>query len=166
MLLPKGKKGDVMGLIVAKASKADISSMVELSYLKRKNYEQAQPQFWKYAEGAEKIQTEWFEELLEHKDYILLVAKENSKIIGFIIGRLVIAPEVYNPGGLTLMIDDFACEDWINVGKLLMEKIAKIAKEKGAVQFCVVAGNHDLDKCRFLEEFGLNCASRWYVGSI
>ncbi len=148
------------------ATKNDIVSMVGLSYQKRKDYEQAQPQFWKYAEGAEESQAEWFNELLEHKDYILLVAKENSKVIGFIIGRLVKAPEVYNPGGLTLMIDDFCCDDWINVGKQLMSKIAEIAKEKNAVQFCVVAGNHDLEKCDFLEEFGLSPASRWYVGSI
>lgn len=148
------------------ASKDDITSMVELSHQKRKNYEQAQPQFWRYADGAEVTQTKWFEELLQHRDYILLVAKENSKIIGFIIGRLVKAPEVYNPGGLTLMIDDFCSDDWLNVGKQLMNNIAAIAKEKGAVQFCVVAGNHDIDKCEFLEEFGLNCASKWYVGSI
>lgn len=148
------------------ATKVDIGAMVNLSYQKRKNYEQAQPQFWRYSGNAEEIQARWFEELLEHKDYILLVAKENSKVIGFIIGRLVKAPEVYNPGGLTLMIDDFCCEAWNNIGRKLMEKTAVIAKEKGAVQFCVVAGNHDLDKCKFLEEFGLSCASRWYVGKI
>jgi hypothetical protein len=148
------------------ATKNDIKEMVSLSYQKRKNYEKAQPQFWKYAAGAEEIQAKWFEELLEHKDYILLVAKELDKINGFIIGRLVKAPEVYNPGGLTLMIDDFFCEDWLNIGEQLMSKIAEISKEKGALQFCVVAGNHDLNKCNFLEEFGLSCASRWYVGSI
>lgn len=148
------------------ATKNDIASMVELSHQKRKNYEQAQPKFWKYAEGAEEVQAKWFEEVLEHKDYILLVAKETSKVIGFIIGRLVKAPEVYNPGGLTLMIDDFCSEDWINVGKQLVDNIAGIAKEKGAAQFYIVAGNHDLDKCKFLEDFGLDCASRWYVGSI
>ena len=148
------------------ATKNDVASMVELSYQKRKSYEQAQPQFWKYAEGAEEVQAKWFEELLEHKDYILLVAKETSKVIGFITGKLVKAPEVYNPGGLTLMIDDFACDDWMGLGKQLMNRIAEIAKEKGAVQFCVVAGNHDLEKWEFLEEFGLSCASRWYVGAI
>jgi len=148
------------------ATKNDIEAMVTLSYYKRKEYEQAQPQFWHYADGAEQIQTKWFEELLEHKDYILLCARENSKVTGFIIGRLVKAPEVYNPGGFTLIIDDFCCEDWINTGKNLMSKIAEIAKEKGAIQFCVVVGNHDKTKCNFLENFGLSCASKWYVGAI
>ncbi len=151
------------------ATKTDIKSMVSLSYQKRKNYEQAQPQFWKYAENAEEIQIKWFEELLEHQDYILLVAKLENKIVGFVIGRLVTAPEVYNPGGLTLMIDDYCVETreyWNNVGKELLERIAKIAKEKGAAQFCIVAGAHDNAKCSFLEDFGLSCASKWYVGSI
>lgn len=151
---------------VSGATKADIASMVNLSYQKRKAYEKAQPQFWRYSENAEEIQAKWFEELLEHKDYILLAAKENQNTFGFIIGRLVKAPEVYNPGGLTLMIDDFCCEDWVSVGEQLMDKIAVIAKEKGAAQFYVVAGNHDLEKCKFLEDFGLTCASKWYVGTI
>lgn len=151
------------------ATKADIGAMVNLSYQKRKNYEEAQPQFWKYAENAENIQAKWFAELLEHQDYILLVAKDKNKIVGFVIGRLVNAPEVYNPGGLTLMIDDYCVEtqeNWVDIGKELLEKIAKISKEKGAAQFCIVAGAHDNAKCSFLEDFGLSCASKWYVGSI
>jgi hypothetical protein len=145
------------------ATKPDITSMVDLSYQKRKNYEKAQPQFWKYAKNAEEIQAKWFEELLEHQDYILLVAKDKNKIVSFVIGRLVNAPEVYNPEGLTLMIDDYSVEtqeNWTDIGKELLKKIAKISKEKGAAQFCIVAGAHDNNKCSFLEDFGLSWASR------
>ena len=92
---------------VAQATKTDVASMVNLSYQKRRAYEKAQPQFWRYAEGAEEGQGKWFEELLGHDDHIILVAKSDTETIGFIIGRLVKAPEVYDPGGLTLMIDDF-----------------------------------------------------------
>jgi ribosomal protein S18 acetylase RimI-like enzyme len=151
------------------ASKDDITSMVELSYQKRKNYEKAQPQFWRYSENAEDIQTKWFAELLSRDDYVLLVAKENSNIKGFIIGKLVKAPEVYDPGGLTLMIDDFCVKseiDWQSVGLELMNDIRLIAKEKGAAQFYVVSGAHDHAKCDFLEKFGLSNAAKWFVGSI
>lgn len=34
-------------------------------------------------------------------------ASDAKKILGFIIGKLMHAPEVYNSGGLTLTIDDF-----------------------------------------------------------
>ncbi len=60
---------------ISRATKTDIASMAALSYQKRKNYEQAQPQFWRYAEGAEETQIKWFEELLSHDDHILLVVK-------------------------------------------------------------------------------------------
>ena len=137
-------------ILIRPAESRDIQSMVDLSYIKRRKAEKAQPQFWRYAGAeAEMTQAKWFEELLENKDYIMLSAVlpvqtqktiedvilnlfqdplknkersrvkearddvgegsavENSDIVGFIIGRLVPAPEVYNPGGLTLMIDDF-----------------------------------------------------------
>ncbi|MEK6733868.1 MAG: GNAT family N-acetyltransferase [Pseudomonadota bacterium] len=154
---------------VAQATKADVTSMVSLSYQKRRAYEKAQPQFWRYAEGAEEVQQKWFEELLGHDDYIILVAKSDIETIGFIIGRLVKAPEVYDPGGLTLMIDDFCVKsesDWQSVGLELMNTTRRIAKEKGAAQFYVVSGAHDNAKCDFLEKFGLSNAAKWYVGSI
>ena len=154
---------------VSQATKTDITSMVDLSYQKRRAYEKAQPQFWRYAEGAEEGQGKWFEELLEHDDYIVLVAKSDKETIGFIIGRLVKAPEVYDPGGLTLMIDDFCVKsevDWQSIGLELMNTIQDLAKEKGAAQFYVVSGAHDNAKCEFLEKFGLSNAAKWFVGSI
>ncbi len=143
--------------------------MVHLSYQKRRDYEKAHPQFWKHAIGAEDIQSKWFAELLDRNDHIILVAKSNIEIIGFIIGNLVKAPEVYAPGGLTIMIDDFCVkseEDWQVVGSELMNAIKNIAKEKNASQFLVVSGAHDKSKCDFLENFGLNNTSKWYVGNI
>ena len=151
------------------ATKTDITSMVDLSYQKRRAYEKAQPQFWRYAEGSEEVQEKWFEELLDHDDHIILVAKSDTETIGFIIGRLIKAPEVYDPGGLTLMIDDFCVKldaDWQSVGLELMNAIRLTAKEKGAAQFYVVSGAHDSAKCKFLEDFGLSNAAKWFVGSI
>lgn len=154
---------------VSQATKTDVTSMVNLSYQKRRAYEKAQPQFWRYAEGAEEGQGKWFEELLDHDDHIILVAKSDIETIGFIIGRLVKAPEVYDPGGLTLMIDDFCVKsevDWQSIGLELMNTIQALAKEKGAAQFYVVSGAHDNAKYEFLEKFGLSNAAKWYVGSI
>lgn len=67
------------------------------------------------------------------------------------------------------MIDDFCVNlevNWQSVGLELMNSIRSIAKERGAAQFCVVSGAHDNAKCKFLEDFGLSNASKWYVGSI
>jgi hypothetical protein len=148
----------------------DIQSIVEMSYQKRLSYEKAQAQFWKYAGNiAELSQAKWFEELLAHDNHIMLTAQNNQKIAGFIIGKLMPAPEVYNPGGLTLMIDDFCVADdveWHSVGYKLVQEIKAIAKTKEATQMLVVCGAHDEPKRRFLMNQNLSIASEWFVGGI
>lgn len=149
---------------------SDIQSIVEMSYQKRLSYEKAQSKFWKYAgDIAELSQAKWFEELLGSNDHIMLTATCHQKIVGFIIGKLMPAPEVYNPGGLTLMIDDFCVADeaeWHSIGSKLVQKIKAIAKLRGAAQVLIVCGSHDGPKCHFLKKMGLTVASEWYVGSI
>ncbi len=75
----------------------------------------------------------------------------------------------YNPGGLTLMIDDFCVTDeseWHSIGSQLVQKIKAIAKLRGAAQVLIVCGAHDGPKCHFLKKIGLTVASEWYVGII
>lgn len=147
----------------------DVSAMVALSYQKRREYEKAQPRFWKYAQGAEEAQSEWFKELLERDNYILLVAEANHEIAGFVIGHIMQAPKVYDPGGLTLMVDDFCVNDsnaWETIGKQLIVELKKLAKAKGVAQMLAVCGAHDELKIQFLKDLGLGITSQWYVGSI
>ena len=155
-------------MIIRKSIISDIQKMVALSYIKRKNAEKAQQQFWKIASGAEEIQAKWFEELLARDDHILLCSEENGKVQGFIIGRLVKAPEVYDPGGLTLMIDDFCVADnkWDEIASGLIYQFKILAKGKGAGQILVVSGAWDNTKRDFLKNIGLSVASEWFVGGI
>lgn len=154
---------------IRSATQSDIFTMVALSYEKRRAYEKAQPQFWRYASCAEKVQTKWFNELLAQDDHILLVAELKDKVVGFIIGKIVKSPEVYDPGGLTVMIDDFCVispSKWELVGSRLFDEIKHKAKTKGALQVLSVCGAHDEPKSRLLKNLGLTIASCWYVGGI
>lgn len=154
---------------VRQAVVSDVPAMVSLSHDKRRCYEKAQPQFWRHADNAEEIQTEWFKELLQKDNYIILVAKSQGVVMGFIIGSLVQAPEVYNPGGLTLMVDDFCVASallWNSIGKQLITELKSIAASKGASQILVVCGAHDEAKQQLLKKINLAVASAWYVGSI
>jgi len=147
----------------------DVTAMVSLSYQKRRDYEKAQPQFWKYAEHAEETQSKWFKELLKQDDCLVLVTEENHEVVGFIIGHIIKAPEVYNPGGLTLMIDDFCVKTpqlWNTVGKQLISEIKRLAKDKNASQILTVCGAHDGPKQKLLKNLGLTVASQWYVGNL
>jgi predicted acetyltransferase len=156
-------------ITIESAQLSDISAMVSLSYQKRRAYEKAQPRFWRHAEKAEESQTQWFEKLFMQKDYRMLIARAQGKVIGFIIGQLINAPEVYDPNGLTLMVDDFCVEsvtDWTSIGNKLLNELKYWAKEEGAMQVVIVTGHHDEPKRQFLKNFGLNCASEWYVGDV
>jgi predicted acetyltransferase/RimJ/RimL family protein N-acetyltransferase len=157
--------------VVRTSQLSDIDTMVSLSKAKRLAYEKAQPQFWRYAgEEGDKAQEKWFKELLEDKNYVIFTTESNTQeILGFVIGKLMPAPEVYNPGGLTLMIDDFCVQSdnlWQSVGAQLIEKIKAAAKVKGATQIVVVCGTHDYPKSKFLSEQNLQVASEWFVGGI
>jgi predicted acetyltransferase len=152
---------------IQQALDSHIPFMVGLSYAKRKLYEKEQPQFWRYAgESAEKSQEKWFQALQNQPDFHLLVALSNNQIIGFIIGQLVKAPDVYDPGGLTLMVDDFCVQneiDWFFVGKNLLIELETWAHKNGSVQTVVICGTHDIMKKYFLEKAGFSTASNWYV---
>ena len=147
------------------STKQDIDWMVELSHLKRTEYEKQQKQFWKMAKNSDEIQKKWFAEELEKENVIALCAKDQS---GFVIGKLISPPEVYD-AGLTLMIDDFCVKSadlWRSVGTDLLNEIKSETKAKGAKQIVVVCGDFDSEKYQLLEKLNLKVASRWYVGSL
>jgi hypothetical protein len=184
------------GTVIRTSQLSDISAMVSLSKAKRLAYEKAQPQFWRYAgEEGDKVQRQWFTELLEDKNYVMFTAtrhcepqsgeaiqknknwiasssaipRKDEEVLGFIIGKLMPAPEVYNPGGLTLMIDDFCVQSenlWQSVGHALIATVKAAAKAKGATQIVVVCGAHDNPKRKFLIDQNLSIASEWFVGGI
>jgi len=168
----KNAQQDTMPQFAVRTSQlSDISAMVLLSKAKRLSYEKAQPQFWHYAgEEGDKAQGEWFTQLLEDKNYVMFTAESGTQeILGFIIGKLMPAPEVYNPGGLTLMIDDFCVKSenlWQSVGHELIRTVKTVAKDKGATQTLVVCGAYDHPKRKFLSEQNLQIASEWFVGGM
>jgi broad specificity phosphatase PhoE len=147
------------------ATKQDINWMVDLSHAKRVQYEEHQKEFWKMAKNSDEIQTKWFEEELEKENVIALCTKDQS---GFVIGKLISPPEVYD-AGLTLMIDDFCvrfADLWMSIGAELLGEIKSESKIKGAKQVLVVCGDFDSAKYQLLEKLNLSVASRWYAGSI
>lgn len=165
------QKNTAYHFVVRTSQLSDIDAMVSLSKAKRKLCEKAQPQFWRYAgEEGDNIQRQWFKDLLKDKNYVMFTAEDDTQeILGFVIGKRIAAPAVYNPYGFTLMIDDFCVISenlWQSVGTRLIEETKAAAKTKGATQILVVCGAHDHPKDKFLSEQNLQIASKWFVGSI
>ncbi|MFM2200158.1 MAG: hypothetical protein RL769_211 [Pseudomonadota bacterium] len=150
---------------ISLAKFSDISWMVDLSEIKRSNYQKYQPNFFKKNPNSLLIQSKYFEELLSDKNIIALVLSDKS---GFIMGRIITPPSVYD-AGLTLMIDDFCVSDinhnnsnpWFDQGQILLDEIIKIAKSREVKQILVVSGNHDKNKTEFLKKNNLTIASLW-----
>lgn len=99
----------------------------------------------------------------------MFTAEKHGIILGFIIGKLMHAPEVYNPGGLTIMIDDFCIKSedlWGEAGSGLIDMIKIEGKIRGVSQIVVVCGAHDVKKREFLISQNLSIASEWFVGNL
>lgn len=154
------------------ATLTDIPAMVELSEQFRNTLEQHQPKMWRKADGSRAAQTAYFENLLkENNSNIIALVHETPKqdITGFVIASLIRAPPVYNPGGLTCLIDDFCVSLkvlWPSVGKPLMEAVTNMARAHGAVQVVVICPRLDKAKRAILREDGMTVASEWYTRAL
>lgn len=140
--------------------------MVSLAAAKRAEYETYQPTFWRKARDAEAQQTPFFLALLARENVVALVAEEEDAIRGFVIATLVGSPPVYDPGGLTCLVDDFTVstsDRWPRVGKELLEEATRRAQEGGAVQVVVVCGQRDEAKRALLSQIGCSIASEWWT---
>jgi hypothetical protein len=151
------------------ATHDDVEDVAALSAVRRQEYEVQQPRFWRQAEDAVARHTAHLHGLVDEPDHIFLVSGDGSSVSGFVIGRLVPAPAVYEPGGLTCLIDDFAvgsADTWESLGLVLLREVSRAAGARGAVQVVVVAGRHDDPKRRALQAAGLVAATEWWIGAI
>lgn len=152
--------------MVRRAMDNDVPAMVALSEQMRLAYASHQPVFWRKADDSAERQTTYFNDLLARPDIVPLVLERDGMLQGFILARLQPAPPVYDPGGLTCMVDDFAVkwdEEWECVGSHLLHELEFEATERGASQVVIVCGHHDHPKRSFLARHGLTLASEWYV---
>lgn len=147
----------------------DLEEILNLANAKRLEYETYQPVFWRVAADAIAQQRDYFASQIADEKVITLVATSESKLVGFVIGRLVPAPPVYNPGGLTCSIDDFVVIEsdlWETVGADLLNQVRKAALSRGAAQVVVVCGHLDESKRKALEKSSLTIASEWWIAPL
>lgn len=146
----------------------DVPQVAALAQQKREQYQEYQPQFWRVADDAVALHTPFIEHMVKDDGFVALVAAEGDEIRGFVTGRLVPTPPVYNPGGNGALIDDFhvASPDlWATVGSELLEAATRELTARSAVMVVVVCGNLDTEKRAALTASGLTIGTEWYVGS-
>jgi hypothetical protein len=151
-------------------SQDDVAAMVDLSERQRRIDEARYGlRFYRKAADSREKQTPFFAELLTREQVIALVHEQEGVIDGFIIGMLVEAPPVYDPGGRTCLVDDFVVlppEAWGEVGPELLREVNQRARELGAVQTVAVCRRLDEAKRAALTGQGLTLVSEWYVSGL
>ena len=152
-----------------KARWADVPSMVTIIERRRAVYETCQPVFWKRAANASAKTKLFYRWLLLRRSAIMLVADRGSEVVGFLIATRARVPPVYDPGGPSMLIDDFAvaeADDWPIVGRALLDGFQSRGRALGCRQVVVVCGAEDAAKTEFLRSTGLRMASTWRAGVV
>jgi hypothetical protein len=153
-------------MAIRPATKADIDQLVTLSDLKRTQYEQYAPTFWRKARDANVRQACFFADLLDRDSVIALIDETRDQVNGFVIASIREAPPVYDPGTAICSIDDFVVstpDDWPRIGAALLAKVRQAAGDRGAHLTVVVCGRQDERKREMLRQAGFEVASEWYV---
>lgn len=148
------------------ATLTDIPALVELSEQFRTTLEQLQPHMWRKSADSRAAQTSHFEKLLTENTNVIALVHEAPAITGFVIASLVAAQPVYDPGGLTCLIDDFCVAQpnlWKTVGAALMQTVTNMARSHGAVQVVVICPHLDKAKRAMLRSHKLSIASEWFT---
>lgn len=142
--------------------------MLRLADHQRHLYATYQPVFWRPAADAVARHRPYLSALVDDDAVITLVAAIDKGLAGFAIGRLVAAPPVYDPRGVSCFVDDFAVADpgdWLTAGVDLLRAVCRAARERDAAQIVVVTGQLDEAKRAALAVGGLSVASEWWVAA-
>ena len=155
--------------MLMEATLDDIADIAVLAAERREAYEAAQPQFWRRAADAVEQHLPWLRKQVEDPDVVSLVIRSGEALDGFVFASVVGAPPVYDPGGPTGVVDDFAVADpslWPSVGRDLLAEVRQRLLTQGVAQVVVVCGHHDHAKRAALLAAGLTVASEWLVGPL
>jgi hypothetical protein len=151
--------------MIRKAEPADVAAMVALSDRDRTMREKIDPEFFRKRLGGAEIQAHFFQNQLSSDRVIALVDLDGDRLAGFAIATIIAAPPVYDPGGLTALIDDFTVDnpsEWESVGLALLDRIKSEAKNRDAVGLVTICARGDDEKHRWLERIGTRVVSEWH----
>jgi hypothetical protein len=134
---------------IRRATRDDAPRMAELAERKREQYAPHSPPFHTPAPNAREAHEPFLAGLTEQDNFLVLVHESAGEVDGFIVTMIGPAPPVYDIGGLSSLVDDFAVATpdlWPTVGRDLLREARRIVSEGGAKQTLVVCGPHDLPK--------------------
>ena len=155
-------------MTVREASPDDLELMVALADAARSRYAEWSPTFHRPAADAVERHRPWLERLVADAEVGSWVSAGDGDAAGFLIATLVPAPPVYDPGGLTCLVDDFVVDSdaWTTTGRALLDRTLEWATAHRAAQVVVVCGAQDTAKRHLLVEHGLGVVTEWFTAPL
>jgi hypothetical protein len=151
---------------VRRATTTDLDAMVALIESHRDKLQQWQPVFWRRVENSAELTHQYFQHLLKQERVLALVSETDLKVVGFLFGLVIDAPPVFDPGGKTCLVDDFAVasdELWATAGEEMLVYTRIWAKEQGAAQTVVITPMAYDEKLGFLKGRQMIPSASWWV---
>ncbi|MFM5918009.1 MAG: N-acetyltransferase family protein [Novosphingobium sp.] len=161
-------KAKTLPLLVRRARAADVAEIAEILGAKRKSYEAWQPVFWKRAKHQHLLTLIYIHLQVYFPRGAFLVCERQGEVAGFLLASTIKAPPVFDPGGRSILVDDFCVrdpDDWPTIGTALFDELQAIASAKSWRQVIAVCAEQDRPKAVFLKGVGLSTASIWCVGT-
>lgn len=153
-------------MLVRDARWSDVNAIVALIQQRRRQLESFDPRFWRPAEHAAAHTRRFYRWLMLTGRGTFLLAEAEGKIVAFLTARRVKAPPVYDPGGTTILVDDFcvaAPELWSSAGDLLLQALRSRGRQRGWAQMIVAAPAADHAGLEFLQRHELTHTSSWWT---
>lgn len=156
-----------MAISIRRATDNDVDSLVRLVAEKRRQLEAFEPVTWRVGKGANDMTAVFFRHQVGEQNAILLVAEENRHILAFINAVFQDPPPIYDPGGKTVMIDDFvavAGDQGDRAALALLDAAASEGRSRGAVQVIVVSAAMDERAAGWFRSKKMHVFSSWWTG--
>lgn len=155
-----------MAISIRRASANDVEAMSRLVAAKRNQLELFEPVMWRKSRDVDEMTRAFFQHQVAETNVVVLVAEDDGSFLGFLNGVLQNAPPVYDPGGKTMMIDDFAVvegEDGDRAASALMDAVMSEGRARGAVQIIAVTAAQDQRSAKWFESKKLHVVSTWWT---
>jgi hypothetical protein len=151
--------------VIEPATATDVMAIVELSEMRRLQYERYQSVFWRKAADSAEKHAGFLSWLISDGKWIVLVHRTGTTIDGFIVANPSATFRFFDQGGASCNVDDFtvATDDLWPVGAWLLYTAVSEAKSRGAVVTQVICPHDETAKRRMLAQMGYRIGHEWLV---
>ncbi|MDO9336735.1 MAG: hypothetical protein Q7T61_10070 [Caulobacter sp.] len=154
-------------MAVRKATAADVEACAALLSAHREQLMAWNPRFWNPSAIAGPMTRAFLGHQVQQAETFLVF--ERDGVEGFLIATPAANPPVFDPGGPSVLIDDFCVREgalWPEVGGALLGAAREGWREKGVAQVIAVCADADAAKKSFLQSQGLATTSVWLAAPV